>query len=91
MQAISSILSPRTTAKKTLNRKVYKQGEVVRIHSDPPPKMKYITKWRNPFEEKGEVVDILENNHYRIKSLKSGKVTREHATRLNTCLYFSAC
>ena len=60
MQVISSILSPKTTPKKTLQGKVYEQGEVVRIHKDPPPKTKYITKWRNPFEEKGEVVDVLE-------------------------------
>ena len=89
MHAISSMIAPDRKPRGPMKGKTFLEGQVVRIHRDPPPKMRYISKWRNPYEEKGEVTEVLENNHYRIKSLKTGKVTREHASRLNTCLYLS--
>ena len=47
MKAISSILTTPTRLMKQLKGKVYQKGEVVRIHRNPSPKMKYISKWRN--------------------------------------------
>ena len=88
MKAISTMLSPPKKPRGALKGRTYTKGEVVRVHRDPPPDMKFISKWRNPYEEKGDIVDAQpEKHHYWVRSQKTGKITREHAKRLAPCLY----
>ena len=55
MKAISTMLSPPKNPRGALKGRTYAKGEVVRVHRDPPPDMKFISKWRNPYEEKGDI------------------------------------
>ena len=87
MKAISSLLPGTKKPRGKLQGKAYEAGQVVRIHRDPPPKMKYISKWRNPYEEKGDIVQVMNKDHYMVKSRKIGKTTRKHASRLVSCLF----
>ena len=83
------MMTPAKKPRGHLKGKIFEKGQAVRIHRDPPPKMKYITKWRNPYEEKGDIVEVVSGNHYRVRSRKTGKVTREHAQRLAPCTFVS--
>ena len=91
MKAIATMFPNPEKPKRQLLGKQYKVGDTIRIHRDPPLKAKFINKWRNPYEEKGEVTAVDGRDHYWIKSHKSGRVTREHASRLAKCLYASTC
>ena len=87
MKAITSILSPVKKPRGPLKGKTYQKGQVVRVHRDPPKDMTYISKWRNPYEEKAEVIEVDDRDHYWVRSAKTGRVTREQAKRLAPCLY----
>ena len=87
MKAITTILSPVKNPRGKLSGKTYTTGQVVRVHRDPPKDLTYISKWRNPYEEKATIVEVDDRDHYWVQSAKTGKVTREKANRLAPCLY----
>ena len=87
MKAITTILSPVKKPRGKLKGKTYATGQVVRVHRDPPKDLTYISKWRNPYEEKAEVVEVDGRDHHWVRSAKTGRVTREHAKRLAPWLY----
>ena len=86
MKAISTMLSPVKKPRGKLKGKTYAVGQVVRVHRDPPKDLTYISKWRNPYEEK-MIVEVDGRDHYWVRSAKTGKITREYAHRLAPCLY----
>ena len=56
LKAISAMSNVPKKPRGPLKGQTYKEGEVVTNHRDPPKHMKYISKWRNPYEDKGELV-----------------------------------
>ena len=90
-QALKAISAMSTSPRKSrgpLKGKAYKKSEVVRIHRDPTKHMKYISKWRNTYEEKEDIAEVKEQDKYMVRSQR---VTREIASRLAPCLYVSHC
>ena len=68
MKAFTSILSPVKKPRGKLKGKTYAPGQVVRVHRDLPKDLTNISKWRNPYEEKAEIVEVDNRDHYWVRS-----------------------
>ena len=63
MKAISEMIHHVLRPRWHLKGKTFKKGDAVRMHRDPPKDLKYINKWRNLYEDKGDIVGVEDNFH----------------------------